>query len=158
MEEKEEGEEQGEQQEKEEEEEAEEKEEAPGVATRKNDQVEPAILTIHSGNKKSVDGLVKAGAPPKLFLCCLPRSVGLPRSEPALEGSLQFTLFLFPALADGCSLNGRPEYPDSRTCGLYRTREHESGQIVDQTTTEFTGVTAGLPDSLNSLKKKKFNF
>ena len=47
----EEGEEKGEQQEKEEEE-AEEKEEAPGVATQKNDQVQPAILTIHSGKKE----------------------------------------------------------------------------------------------------------
>ena len=116
------------------EDEAEVKEEVPGV-NPEDESSRTCDIDHPFRKKKSVDGLVKAGAPPKLFLCCLPRSVGLPRSEPALEGSLQFTLFLFPALADGCSLNGRPECPDSRTCGLYWTREHESGRIVDQTTT-----------------------
>ena len=82
-EEKEEGEEKGEQQEKEEEE-AEEKEEAPGVATQKNDQVEPAILTIHPGNKKNVDGLVKVVALPKLCF-------RLPASRGASIGEL-FTI------------------------------------------------------------------
>ena len=112
-------------------EEAEVKEEVPGG--NPEDESSRTCYIDHPlrEKKKSVDGLVKAGAPPKLFLCCLPRSVCLPRSEPALEGSLQSTLFLFPALADGCSLNGRPQCPDNRTCGLYRTREHESGRIVD---------------------------
>ena len=109
------------------EEEAEVKEEVPGG--NPEDESTRTCYTDHPlRKKKSVDGLMKMGAPPKLKCC------GLPRSEPALEGSLQSTLFLFPALADGCSLNGRPECPDSRTCGLYRTREHESGRIVDQTT------------------------
>ena len=38
-------------------------------------QAEPAILTIHSGKKKSVDGLVEVGAPPKLFFLW-PASLG----------------------------------------------------------------------------------
>ena len=119
-----------EKQQEKEEEEAEVKEEVPG-GNPEDESSRTCYIDHPLRKKKSVDGLVKAGAPPKLFLFCLPRSVGLPRSEPALEGSLQSTLFLFPALADGCSLNGRPQCPDSRTCGLYRTREHESGRIVD---------------------------
>ena len=60
-----------------------------------------------------------------------------------------FTIHGFP-------LNGRREKPGSRTPGLPRTREDESGQIADQATTKVTSGTAGLPDSLNSLKKKKY--
>ena len=77
-EEKEEGEEKGEQQEKEEEE-AEEKEEAPGVATQKNDQVEPAILTIHSGKKKERGRTHENGRPSKaemLWPASLGASIG----------------------------------------------------------------------------------
>ena len=78
-----------------------------------------------------------------------------PVSEPALEGILKSALFFFPGLADGYSLDGRRERPGSRTPGLPRTREDESGQIADQAITKVTSGTAGLPDSLNSLKNKK---
>ena len=68
---------------------------------------------------------------------------------------MKSALFFFPGLADGFSLNGRRGRPESRTPGLPRTREDESGQIADQATTKVTSGTAGLPDSLNSLKKEK---
>ena len=116
------------------EEEAEVKEEVPGG--NPEDESSRTCYIDHPLRKKKERGRTReSGRPSKAVFFCLPRSVGLPRSEPALEGSLQFTLFLFPALADGYRLNGRRECPDSRTCGLYRTREYESGRIVDQTTT-----------------------
>ena len=53
-------------------------------ATQKINRVEPAILTIHSGNKKNVDGLVKVVALPKLCF-------RLPASRGASIGEL-FTI------------------------------------------------------------------
>ena len=53
-------------------------------------QAEPAILTIHSGKKKSVDGLVKAGRPSKAVFV-LPASLCGPASLGASIGGL-FTI------------------------------------------------------------------
>ena len=108
------------------------------------------MLTIHPGKKKSADGLMRSRRPSKAGFFVISR-LGT-----SIGGIFEIRALFFSGVGGWILiewLSGEAREPDSRTL---RTREDESGQIADQATTKVTSGTAGLPDSLNSLKKKKY--